>query len=442
MDLPKNARVVIVDDVYDEVKDLMAVLAKAGVSVAYFNGKKTSFPPRKLSGVRVLFLDLIMTANSTLPDPKTVASTAQGNYSSLIADDNGPVVVVLWTKHDLYSEAVEQSLKAHTKNPILIVCMEKGDCMTASKNFSVKKIKALLDERLSDVDVFGLCVAWENAVFAGTNQLSNRFARIAPMGEDWAKVMSYVYGKLYSTNSEGTEISDVQGQFASACCLYSEGLVQEIGTALCKTKLAIGPNFKFSNGGIPSQQIDEVKSRINAFLFYADNKTKDRVPGAVYAVKLALPRKEIMAAIVKDFYNEKYYEQLMDGSNVRVCKVVITPACDYAGGKQLHPGEKNDSSRNYDRVVYGLMINHALYDAIGRKIFSPSCPREKLYKELSGFEYHGKTYDLIIHLGTVSLEELGNRGLSYLFTLKSGCLADIQSKAANQLNRIGICSVK
>ena len=442
MDLPKNARVVIVDDVYDEVKDLIAVLAKAGVAVAYFNGKKSSFPRRRLSGVRVMFLDLIMTANSALPDPKTVASTAQGNYSSLIAEDNGPVVVVLWTKHDLYSEAVEEILKATAKNPILVVCMEKAECMAASKKFSVKKIKALLDERLSDVDVFGLCVAWENAVFAGANQLSNRFARIAPIGEDWAKVMSYAYDKLYSTNSEGAEIPDVQGQFASACCLYSEGLVQEIGTALSKAKLAIGSSFKFSKGGIPSHQINEVRSRINAFLFYADSKTKDRVPGAVYAVKLASQRKEIKAAIVKDFYKKEYYEQMMDDSSVRTCKVVITPACDYAGGKQLHPGEKDDSSRNYDRVVYGLMIDHALYDAIGRKIFSPNCPREKLYKELGAFEYNGKTYDLVIHLGTVSLEELGNRGHSYLFTLKSGCLADIQSKAANQLNRIGICAVK
>lgn len=439
MDLPKNARVIVVDNDPDDISELLSVLAKDGVATLYYRSQ-SSFPAAPLKGIRLLFLDLELDGLRGQP-PKMKAATAVANLRRLVSPDNGPLVVVIWTNHDELEELVKKELFKAAQMPLFVACVAKDECKPEG-SFSADAIRSQIITQLSAADIFGLHVAWENAVFNGANELSNRFARLAPVGEDWAKTMSYTYGKLYETNDEGGGRKDVKGQFASACALYSEGLVREIGMDLDRTPLMVANGFEFAKGGIPSQKADAVKGRLNAFLFFTENPTKERLPGTVYAVGASARQKEIQSAIVKDFYKSDHYERLIAASNVKLCKVIITPACDYAGGKHLHPGGKGVVVRNYDRVAYGLLINHKLYTVCGRKLFSSNCPHEKLYKELSGFEYRGKKYDLIIHLGTVSLEELGNKGLMYLFTLKSGCLADIQSKAANQLNRIGICAVK
>jgi hypothetical protein len=60
---------------------------------------------------------------------------------------------------------------------------------------------------------------------------------------------------------------------------------------------------------------------------------------------------------------------------------------------------------------------------------------------LEDFEYDGGMYDLLIDLDTLGFEVLDLKKQSRLFTLTSMVLADVQSKLANQLNRMGIVSV-
>ena len=127
MELPQNARVAIVDNVYGEVEGLMEALASKGVPVVYYQGQK-KFPKLPLSGIRLLFLDLELDGLEGQSD-KAKTATAAANASTLIAPGNGPVVIVLWTKHQTSlppANRMHQSLSLVTS-----LCARLADCLHA-----------------------------------------------------------------------------------------------------------------------------------------------------------------------------------------------------------------------------------------------------------------------------------------------------------------------
>ena len=141
MELPQNARVAIVDNVYGEVEGLMEALASKGVPVVYYQGQK-KFPKLPLSGIRLLFLDLELDGLEGQSD-KAKTATAAANASTLIAPGNGPVVIVLWTKHSGKGvvDRFRGYLKGHMTNPYFVVCMDKASCQDKAGKFSTSRIR-------------------------------------------------------------------------------------------------------------------------------------------------------------------------------------------------------------------------------------------------------------------------------------------------------------
>ena len=150
MDLPKNARVVVVDNVAGEVADLLSVLAKEGVSTLFYTGPST-FPAAPLTGIRLLFLDLEL-AGLEDANEKTKASAAAANLKRLIGPDNGPLLVVLWTNHAEVSELAKQYMLQAVKLPLFVVPIDKVDCMEG-KTFVAEKIKSRIAELLTQSSV-------------------------------------------------------------------------------------------------------------------------------------------------------------------------------------------------------------------------------------------------------------------------------------------------
>ena len=173
---------------------------------------------------------------------------------------------------------------------------------------------------------------------------------------------------------------------------------------------------------------------LNAFLYYDKDRADPNVPGTVYAVRSgAAP---IKCGIAADFFTEKSVQKVIQSKvakDVRLCKIVVTPSCDCAQKKEFRSGG-GEKAKTYDRVVWALMVNRALGAEYSKK-------RKTRCYLLEGFEYDGGNYDLLIDLDTLGFEALDLKKQSRLFTLTSMVLADVQSKLANQLNRMGGVSV-
>lgn len=439
MDLPKNARVVVVDNKYDEVKDLLAALAKDGVATLYYSGAQ-AFPDTPLAGVRLLFLDLELDGLRGQPD-KMKASAAVANVSKLIAKDNGPLIVVLWTQHDNLEQLVKTNLEKASAIPLIVVCIAKEDCVNDGGKFDAKCIHQEIGEKLKLAGVIGLYVAWENAVFCGSTRLADRFSKLVSVGDDWALTISRVFYLLNEANSGDAPIGGVKNQFLSACESYGSGLIREINFCLRKLNFGLG-NLKLQKKPLSAPTDEEIAAKVNAFLFYDYESANLLGPGTVLAVKSKSKHLNLLKGIAVDFYKTKKtidadIKKIIASNKVTLCKVVITPPCDSAQRKEFRSTCLFEKNRKFDHVVWAIMVEHD-------GSFEVHGGMSRCYKEIVNFEYGTKRYDLLIDLDTVGLEVLEGSRRSYkrLFTLKPLIVADIQSKAANQLNRIGICAVK
>ena len=436
MELPQNARVAIVDNVYGEVEGLMEALASKGVPVVYYQGQK-KFPKPPLSGIRLLFLDLELDGLEGQSD-KAKTATAAANAATLIAPGNGPVVIVLWTKH-CGKGVVDQFrsyLKGHMTNPYFVVCMDKASCQDKAGKFSTSRIKRNLSLKLAGANIIGLHTTWENALFKGLVKLSERVAAIASADEDWQIVISRMFYKLYKANSEKVELKTLKEQFLSACSLYGAGLLNAINFELSRSSLSCGKRFVLKKEKLAGDREAKLNGMLNAFLYYDKDRADPNVPGTVYAVRSG--GADIKCGIAADFFVEKSAQKVIRGKvakDVRLCKIVVTPSCDCAQKKEFRSGS-GKKVKTYDRVVWALMVNRSM----GAEYIERKYRKARCYL-LEGFAYDGGIYDLLIDLDTLGFEVLDLKKQSRLFTLTSMVLADVQSKLANQLNRMGIVSV-
>lgn len=436
MELPQNARVAIVDNVYGEVEGLMEALASKGVPVVYYQGQK-KFPKPPLSGIRLLFLDLELDGLEGQSD-KAKTATAAANAATLIAPGNGPVVIVLWTKH-CGKGVVDQFrsyLKGHMTNPYFVVCMDKASCQDKAGKFSTSRIKRNLSLKLAGANIIGLHTTWENALFKGSVKLSERVAAIASADEDWQIVISRMFYKLYKANSEKVELKTLKEQFLSACSLYGAGLLNAINFELSRSSLSCGKRFVLKKEKLAGDREAKLNGMLNAFLYYDKDRADPNVPGTVYAVRSG--GADIKCGIAADFFVEKSAQKVIRGKvakDVRLCKIVVTPSCDCAQKKEFRSGS-GKKVKTYDRVVWALMVNRSM----GAEYIERKYRKARCYL-LEGFAYDGGIYDLLIDLDTLGFEVLDLKKQSRLFTLTSMVLADVQSKLANQLNRMGIVSV-
>ena len=436
MELPQNARVAIVDNVYGEVEGLMEALASKGVPGVYYQGQK-KFPKPPLSGIRLLFLDLELDGLEGQSD-KAKTATAAANAATLIAPGNGPVVIVLWTKH-CGKGVVDQFrsyLKGHMTNPYFVVCMDKASCQDKAGKFSTSRIKRNLSLKLAGANIIGLHTTWENALFKGSVKLSERVAAIASADEDWQIVISRMFYKLYKANSEKVELKTLKEQFLSACSLYGAGLLNAINFELSRSSLSCGKRFVLKKEKLAGDREAKLNGMLNAFLYYDKDRADPNVPGTVYAVRSG--GADIKCGIAADFFVEKSAQKVIRGKvakDVRLCKIVVTPSCDCAQKKEFRSGS-GKKVKTYDRVVWALMVNRSM----GAEYIERKYRKARCYL-LEGFAYDGGIYDLLIDLDTLGFEVLDLKKQSRLFTLTSMVLADVQSKLANQLNRMGIVSV-
>ncbi len=93
----KTARVVVIDEDLAEVQALLRELARLGIPALHFTGEKADLPSDPLQGVRVVFLDLQLGAES---NPNQFLPATINVLSRLLAPSAKGTGLVFWTKHE------------------------------------------------------------------------------------------------------------------------------------------------------------------------------------------------------------------------------------------------------------------------------------------------------------------------------------------------------
>lgn len=87
--------VCVVDDEEVDYKPILAALNEMFVSFVHLTGEVAKLPASPFDRLRLVFLDLHLSGNSS----KTSASHTANVFRRLVSSDTAPVVVVIWSKY-------------------------------------------------------------------------------------------------------------------------------------------------------------------------------------------------------------------------------------------------------------------------------------------------------------------------------------------------------
>lgn len=410
MPLSKSGRVAIVDDKYEEVAPLMQALGKQGVPYLYYNGNVKTLPEQVIAGIRFVFLDIELDGMEG-QNEKSKASKIVGVLKKLIGVSNEPYVIIFWTTHHNVIDKVLENCKSKGIPPVASIDLDKADYLTGID--SIQKITEALDSKLKDIGAFQLYTEWENLIHSSASQVVGEFSEIAKeeTGEMWSKKTASLFFTLYKNYVDKNITNDNSEKFKLSCHLLNRNFLGllESNTAL---KLMLPEGLKIDQA---MKLSDIEKAKLNKTLFIGDSLSSKPSTGDIYIEKNN-------DGLLKDL--EKAMFKSDAPSDCQLCKVVLTPECDIAQNKtmKVSSGEKEVAVH---RVVYGLLCTKKDNNKSGSRY------------RVGPIEHEKKIIYLYFFFAMLEACKESDFHGAPLFTMKRDLCFDLQSKAANHVNRLG-----
>ncbi len=193
MNLPKTGRVVIIDDDESEALPLIKTLSQNGISSLFFTEKLEDLPSTPLNSIRVVFLDFELGTEGQ--QIKTKLSTIKSILSKIISEQNGPYIIIAWTK---FKNRVPQIRKVLNDNPpYLILAIDKGECRDSNTgDFDLELITEKIKPEVEKIGMFKVFNIWEELISYSSHQVINDISSLYPLNRNWHKSVSKVFFEL------------------------------------------------------------------------------------------------------------------------------------------------------------------------------------------------------------------------------------------------------
>jgi len=453
---PQN-RIIIVDDSTEELNRLSKAFLNTGIGCRTFEYDKTYNTP--LNGIRIAFFDVNLGEENVETDgltPEQIETLLSPVFNQLayalnqyIAKDNGPFVLVFWTKNKALIEGFNKYIEdpernySDTAKPFLIDCFDKTE-------IDENNVTEKLGELFNDQKIKFLFELEEFARIAGSRTI-NKLHDIIPKDDKWS------HNTLYFENIDKvlSKISlNVLGyEYAKANPLRGvyEGLSQLILKEFLDQDSTVNADLILSSliGSDSQKEIqfpdDSIASKLNS-IFHIDyrndfpystrggvykfdlNKLESIDFDPVYHFSLSEYFKNITAFNEEIFFRYKSTTSpdLIDEikNKTEYVAIEISASCDYSQNKK----------RN-NKFILGLITPD-----ISEHIESTSISKSILFKDIPKFQFDSEDCELYLNLNYVfSDSELAFLG-EPLFILKKELIDMIGNRYANHVSRIGITS--
>lgn len=140
----RTARVLVIDDRFEEAETFMRALGSRGVGCIYLSGKVEEFPDSPFSSIRLVAADLDL-GTSQVEDAHVVDPVVSA-LERVISERNGPYLLVAWTNRDELFEEFERQVLAFAdyRRPVRIIKIGKGE-VKGDLSALVGRLEAALD---------------------------------------------------------------------------------------------------------------------------------------------------------------------------------------------------------------------------------------------------------------------------------------------------------
>jgi len=452
LNLPQSGRVVVIDDKSNEGFPLIKVLSKDKISVTYFTGRKEELPEQPFLDVRLVFLDIVLEgAEGT--DDKTKLSIATGVIKGIVHKDNGPFILVAWTKHKELIEEMEKRLKKEKYRPIAVDLQkyEFKDNKTGKYNYNLKKIKKKLKEKLENLSVFKIFILWENMVYGSASSVVNEFSGLVRFNDSWNDELKNILYKLAEAQAGKTLDTSLPQKIVENALLTFDGMFVDTLEKNLHSN-SNGMNVSFSESSVEDNIIGKINSKLlldtseldglypgNVYEIENDNLPKEIIYDSIYQetlfkefddMKEASDKGENSKSKFKKFF-KKFKDTIKDNSIF--IQIEVSPLCDFTQNKM-----------KLSRIVKGFLC------PVEVQIDGTTIQTCKKLKSSAYFlyitpviEHNEKFYRLVInfrHFSAEPIDEINRK--TPIFRLRKDILIDIQTKLSSHINRPGVLFVE
>lgn len=428
----ENNRIIIVDDVEEDLQKLSKVFYNHGIGCRAFPYDGFTFPDTPLKGVRFAFFDIHLDQS---PENTTLFSTLKNTISKYISEENGIYVLIFWSnRKDLVPEFIEfvnrtdDSFKANLK-PIALEVLDKNEFLDPDSDLETK-LNAILSN-----DFVECLIKFDETVLLAATQTLDKILSIIPFTDQWGK-----------TDQFSSDCKAVFSKIAEA----SYGFTQAQRNPDTAIKEAITPVFE----SILKQNDDSCWKKFLTPLRVARNSSELKFPSSVSTAKLNSifhidnynighrdkTERGALCLIKKDKVDEVFnniirmrfldwFPLTFPGLNKedrqlsKVIAIEISAACDYAQAK-----------KRTNKYVLGAIIPE---ECISR--LNTEKTGEYLFVIPFSFEMEGKNYKIGLNLNYTIVEQDNLLFLDHpILILNKEIMDFIGSKYANHISRLGI----
>ncbi len=410
MPLSKSGRIVLIDDEKKEIDPIITTLSTQGIPFIYFDGNMVTLPKKPLKGIRFVFLDVELKGMAGQPDP-TKASGVIARLKKIISVNNGPYVIIFWTGHSQVIPLVLSNCKIAKIPPVGYFDLRKP----TNTPYDINKINRRLKQKLGKIGAFHLYVEWDNTINEASKEFVRTFSSLVTSGPNWSRDTAALFYNLYKTYVDLDVTQDKDEQFKYACHLMNRSFLDTLENFIRKD-LKIPKHFNLENRELPNNS----KAKLNTSLFLSKGIISRHSPGNVYTHSDTA----LKESLIRDYFPNG---QIPD--ECELCMVIISPECDLARNKVMKIKRTEGLLHRLHRVLFGLKIPSGELNKSRRE-------RASDYR-IGPIWHDKKSRTLIIHFATIAFHSEGELPVHPMFTLKRDLLFDLQSKAANHVNRLG-----
>lgn len=404
--LPKNGRIVVIDDKYEEALPLLRSIWQNGFAAIYFSGEKKELPAAPLDDARVIFLDMeLETGGYTGSDNKTKAATTARVLKSIInTQKNSVYLIIMWALHEELEDDFWTYITKDSNCNFIKLRLDKTKCM-ANEEILATEITSVLKSN----NAFSFFINWENMIHKSSNDIILDFSSFYPVDADWDRKILEILKKLAEEYAAKNLNASDHEQIVRYAMLAFNGTFADT----LENNIADAPDTGISFNDITEGPDRGITAKINSKLLLDQNNTIPK-PGCIYI--------NSEYDDVQDYFNPGP-ENNLNGIEKIFCE--ISPICDYAQQKW-----------KFHRILYGIKVPLDKENGIKKKT-------DYLYMPRGFFDINGQPFKFVFDLRKLKSKNLGelNNSLQLVCTFRRDLLMEIQHKIANHSSRPGILSL-
>jgi hypothetical protein len=415
----KTCRVIVIDDRTEEALPIIRALSRLGMGCIYFPGDRADeLPQFPLRGVEMVVLDMRLDVTGT---SKQVAANTANVFSTIVSENNGPMLILLWTRHGDDLEAFKEALFAthpKFKGSILIADLKKPSKISAATTRKVSVSISALAKQWAPMDFIW---AWEqmahDAATETTSIISTHVSNLAGLLEEdsedqrrtkWLTALKgFLRTLAFAAGGKDAPLESAESDLLETLAGLHHDQLEHMAASRASNDLQTHLNVK------PIELNQEHKAELNGHLLLGNAPTKkdELRPGNAYiADETSQPKlrsvkvswddlgKEVLSNISANPEAKKFQADLVkyaaDDQKVNEltksldafrsklladCKrlfIEITPSCDFS--------QRAHRKRYVAKMAVGLLVPQTLERLINARSESLKLIEPVLIPGLSG----------------------------------------------------------